>query len=121
DGNDRVDINASGAVSGAIIIPDLTFIQNSIVQLPEFLINPEKLLANSCISPNQNRGGSFIIKGSGGVQNRPGDMNTPSYFPEIIQPIPETPAQPWKKGDPIIEPQGVYYTPDGRLYLSRKC
>lgn len=121
DGNDRVDINASGAVSGAIIIPDLTFIQNSIVQLPEFLINPEKLLANSCISPNQDRGGSFIIKGSGGVQNRPGDMNTPSYFPEIIQPIPETPAQPWKKGDPIIEPQGVYYTPDGRLYLSRKC
>jgi len=121
DGNDRVDINASGAVSGAIIIPDLTFIQNSIVQLPEFLINPEKLLANSCISPNQNRGGSFIIKGSGGVQNRPGDMNTPSYFPEIIQPIPETPAQPWKKGDHIIEPQGVYTTLDGRLYLSRKC
>ncbi|MGK7945506.1 MAG: filamentous hemagglutinin N-terminal domain-containing protein [Microcystaceae cyanobacterium] len=121
DGNDRVDINASGAVSGVIIIPDLTFIQNSIVQLSEFLIDPEQILSNSCITPNQNQGGSFTIKGSGGVPTRPGNMNVPSYFPDTIQPIPDIPSQPWKKGDPIIEPQGVYTSPDGRIYLSRDC
>ncbi|MEH1839517.1 MAG: filamentous hemagglutinin N-terminal domain-containing protein, partial [Nostoc sp.] len=49
DRNNRVDINATGAVSGIITIPDVSFIQNSLTELPENQINTESILANSCI------------------------------------------------------------------------
>ncbi|MEN9520088.1 MAG: hypothetical protein RLZZ381_2676, partial [Cyanobacteriota bacterium] len=29
--------------------------------------------------------------------------------------------RPWKKGDPIIEPTGVYRLPNGELVMSREC
>jgi len=29
--------------------------------------------------------------------------------------------RPWQKGDPIVEPQGVYRLPSGQLVLSREC
>ena len=35
DLNDRVDINASGAVSGIITLPDVSFIQNSLTELEQ--------------------------------------------------------------------------------------
>jgi large exoprotein involved in heme utilization and adhesion len=31
------------------------------------------------------------------------------------------PNRPWQKGDPIVEPQGVYRLPNGKLVLSREC
>ncbi|MEG4010471.1 hypothetical protein QUA41_31220 [Microcoleus sp. Pol11C1] len=27
----------------------------------------------------------------------------------------------WQKGDPIVEPQGVYRLPNGKLVMSREC
>ena len=33
----------------------------------------------------------------------------------------ESTSRPWKKGDAIIEPTGVYNLSDGRLFLSRSC
>ena len=27
----------------------------------------------------------------------------------------------WQQGDPIVEPQGVYRLPNGKLVLSREC
>jgi hypothetical protein len=33
----------------------------------------------------------------------------------------ENTSRPWKKGDRIIEPTGVYRTASGELILSRKC
>ncbi len=50
DGNNRVDINASGAVSGVITLPDTSFIQNSLSELPENPIDTSNLIANSCIA-----------------------------------------------------------------------
>ncbi|UBF25599.1 hypothetical protein K9N68_29180 [Kovacikia minuta CCNUW1] len=29
--------------------------------------------------------------------------------------------RPWKPGDPIVEPQGVYQLPNGQLVMSREC
>jgi large exoprotein involved in heme utilization and adhesion len=29
--------------------------------------------------------------------------------------------RPWQKGDPIVEPQGVYRLPNGKLVMSREC
>ncbi len=43
-----------------------------------------------------------------------------------MQPLPTTQPdtnnnQSWQKGDPIVEPQGIFKTADGKLILSRQC
>lgn len=122
DGNGRVDINATGAIDGAIILPDLTFIQNSLLQLPENLINPESLIVNSCVVPNPSQGGTFIITGSGNFPTRPGESNISPYPTGGVEPIPsETETQSWRRGEPIVEAEGVYQSSEGKLVLSREC
>jgi large exoprotein involved in heme utilization and adhesion len=129
ENNNQVDINASGAVSGIITTPDTTFIQNSLTPLPDNQIDTDSLLANSCIvRRNQPTRGSFFITGTGGLPQRPGDAQM-STFPTVdIETLPSdgtpsntNPNRPWQKGDPIVEPQGVYRLPNGKLVLSREC
>jgi filamentous hemagglutinin family protein len=125
DNNNRVDINATGAVSGDITLPDTTFIENSLTELPDNQIDTDSLLASSCIvRRNQPQKGSFFITGTGGFAQRPGDLQM-STFPTVdIETLPSEstiPNRPWQKGDPIIEPQGVYRLPNGKLVLSREC
>jgi len=129
NGNNRVDVNASGAVNGVITLPDTTFIQNSLTELPENQIDTDSLLANSCIvRRNQPTQGSFTITGTGGLPQRPGDAQMSSFptvdietLPSDSTPTTTNPNRPWQKGDPIVEPQGVYRLPNGRLVLSREC
>jgi large exoprotein involved in heme utilization and adhesion len=127
--NNRVDVNATGAVEGVITIPDVNFIQNNLSKLPENQIDTNSLLANSCIvRRNQPTEGSFIIIGTGGFPQRPGDAQM-STFPTVnIETLPNdstptntNPNRPWQKGDPIVEPQGVYRLSNGKLVLSREC
>jgi filamentous hemagglutinin family protein len=129
DNNNRVDVNASGAVEGVISQPDTSFIQNSLTELPENQIDTESLLANSCIvRRHQTTQGNFTITGTGGLPQRPGDAQM-STFPTVdIETLPSdstpsntNPNRPWQKGDPIVEPQGVYRLPNGKLVLSREC
>jgi large exoprotein involved in heme utilization and adhesion len=132
DLNNQVDVNADAAAaanSGTITRPDTTFIQNSLTELPENQIDTDSLLANSCIvRRHQPIRGSFTITGTGGLPQRPGDAQM-STFPTVdIETLPSdstptntNPNRPWQKGDPIIEPQGVYRLPNGELVLSREC
>jgi large exoprotein involved in heme utilization and adhesion len=129
DNNNRVDINASGAVNGVITLPDTSFIEDSLTELPDNQIDTDSLLANSCIvRRNQPTRGSFIITGTGALPERPGDAQM-STFPTVDIETPTTdstpsntnPNRPWQKGDPIVEPQGVYRLPNGKLVMSREC
>lgn len=124
DSNNRVDVNASGTVSGIITFPDTTFIQNSLTQLPQNLIDPNTLLANSCIVRSRQYGqnGTFLVTGSGGLPARPGDPLS-AFFPTgEVRPLPEAQTnQSWKLGDPIVEPQGIYHLASGQLVMSREC
>jgi large exoprotein involved in heme utilization and adhesion len=132
DNNNQVDVNADAAAaanSGTITRPDTTFIQNSLTELPENQIDTDSLLANSCIvRRHQPIRGSFTITGTGGLPQRPGDAQM-STFPTVdIETLPSdstptntNPNRPWQKGDPIVEPQGVYRLPNGELVLSREC
>jgi filamentous hemagglutinin family protein len=129
DNNNRVDVNATGAVEGVITLPDTTFIQNSLTELPENRINTDSLLVNSCIvRRNRSSQGSFTVTGTGGLQERPGDAQM-SDFPTVdIETLPSegtssntNPNRPWLPGDPIVEPQGVYRLPNGKLVMSREC
>ncbi|WP_158260517.1 two-partner secretion domain-containing protein [Chlorogloea sp. CCALA 695] len=130
DNNNRVDINATGAVSGIVTIPDVSFIQNSLIELPENQIDTNSLLANSCIvRRNQPTRGSFTITGTGGLPQRPGDVQISSFPTVDVETLPTNDSTPattnsnrsWQKGDPIVEPQGVYRLPNGKLVLSREC
>ena len=129
DGNDRVDVNATGAVNGVITTPDVSFIQNSLTELPENQINTDSLLANSCIvRRNQPTTGSFTITGTGDLPQRPGDAQMSSFPTVDVETLPSdsipsttNPNRPWQKGDPIVEPQGVYRLPNGKLVMSREC
>ena len=127
DGNDRVDINASGAISGVISLPDVTFIENDLVELPERVITPDTLATSSCVARSQAQAGRFIITGSGSLPERPGEAAILPYSTGTIRPLPieqssdAGEALPWRRGEPIIESQGVYLLTDGRLVLSREC
>ncbi|HBK63282.1 MAG TPA: hypothetical protein DD000_07075, partial [Cyanobacteria bacterium UBA11166] len=128
DINDRVDINASGAISGTITIPDVSFIENSLTELPDNLVDPDSLIANSCIARSTKQTGNFIITGSGGLPLRPQDPNLSPYPTGTVRNIPNDtsstnnkPTDSWQIGDPIIEPQGVYQLPSGKLVMSREC
>jgi len=125
DNNNRVDINASGAVSGVVVTPDVSFIQNSLIDLPENQLNTNSLLASSCIvRRNQATRGSFTITGTGGLPQRPGDSQMSSFPTVDVEALPGdriASNRSWQKGDPIVEPQGLYRLPNGKLVLSRKC
>jgi filamentous hemagglutinin family protein len=121
EGNDRVDINATGTLSSGIITrPDTSFIQNSLNQLPKETIDTTKLLANTCIVRKDKPEGTFYITGTGGLPNRPGDLSPSQYPTNTITPT-QTATRPWQKGDPIEEPQGFYQLANGRLVMSREC
>ncbi|MEQ8755906.1 MAG: filamentous hemagglutinin N-terminal domain-containing protein [Coleofasciculus sp. G1-WW12-02] len=122
DNNNRVDINASGAVDGVITLPNLDFIQNSLTELPENLIDTDNLLANSCIVRTDEQEGTFIITGAGNLPTRPGDASALPYPTGEVRAVPsESTSRPWQKGDPIVEPTGVYQLPNGRLVMAREC
>lgn len=111
DRNNRVDINASGTLSGVISLPDTSFVQNNLSQLPQSAIDTNALLTSSCITRNR-QNGTFYITGTGGMPTNPGDLA--NYPTGTIQPT-------WKQGDPIVEPQGIYPLPNGQLVMSRAC
>ncbi|NEP00175.1 MAG: filamentous hemagglutinin N-terminal domain-containing protein [Symploca sp. SIO2E9] len=130
DGNNVVDINASGRTDGVINLPDVSFIQNSLTDLQEELVNPDSLIAGSCIIPTNQQQVSLYITGAGGLPTRPGDVSVAPFPTGIVQPIGSSDDsaesvsrtnRQWQKGDPIIEPTGVYQLSNGRLVMGREC
>ncbi|MDZ8237653.1 S-layer family protein [Nostoc sp. ChiQUE01b] len=103
--------------------PDNSSIQNSLTSFPTNAIDTNALIANSCIArANQKQENSFIITGGGALPNRPGNLLMSNYSTDRVRGVNnEITLRPWKKGDRIIEPTGVYRLSDGRLVMSRPC
>ncbi|MDJ0616781.1 MAG: S-layer family protein [Calothrix sp. MO_192.B10] len=123
---DKSDITASSelGVPGNINLatPDNSSIQNSLDDLPDNQIDTNALIANSCIARTSNQNSTFLITGKGGISIRPDDAPLPNYSTGSIRSLPtSTSRRPWKIGDPIVEPTGVYKLPNGKLILSREC
>ncbi|KYC39470.1 hypothetical protein WA1_32645 [Scytonema hofmannii PCC 7110] len=126
------DITASSdlGLSGTINLnsPDNSSVQNSLSQLSQNLVDSNALIASSCIvRSNQKQQNSFTITGTGGLPNRPGDLLVSNYATGSVRNVTYSNQSSsinsgiWKKGDPIIEPQGVYRTTSGQIVLSREC
>ncbi len=126
EGNNRVDINATGAVSGSIDIPDVNFLSDSLAELSENALDTEELVANSCVVRDRPSSGTFIITGKGGLPVCPGNWAVSTYSTGDVRTIPNktkttSTNNNWRSGDPIVEPQGIYRLSNGKLVLSREC
>jgi len=126
DGNDRVDINASGGLAeGTILLPDTSFVENSLSNLPDAVVSPDALLAGSCIVQSGNTQGSFVVTGGDGLPTRPGNPALSAFPTDTVRttnsPLPEPTTEDWQPGDPIVEPTDVFELADGRLVLSQIC
>ncbi len=122
---DKSDITASSqlGISGETNIntDDTSSIQNSFTELSPN-IDTNAIIASSCIARgNKRQENSFKITGGGALpSDRPNNVFVSNYTTGEVRTV-ETTTQPWKKGDPIIEPQGLYRMENGELLLSREC
>ena len=124
--NARVDLNATGVLSGLVDIPNVNVLSDSLVELSENAIDTEELVANSCVVRDRPSSGTFIITGKGGLPARPGNWTVSSYSTGDVRAIPNetnttSTNNNWRSGDPIVEPQGIYRLSNGKLVLSREC
>jgi filamentous hemagglutinin family protein len=121
------DITASseGGPTGNITLttPNNSAIQNNLSQLSTDNINPEQLIAKTCIVRQNDVQGRFAITGNTNLPNSPGTIAPSTYATATIQTTKTTAKsdRPWKLGDPIIEPTGFYRLADDRLVLGREC
>ena len=134
-GNGRVDISASSqfGVQGVVSVPDFTFLQNSLSSLASNFVNPDQVVAGSCLARRTTEQGSFTVTGVGGLPRTPYDAVSANYPIAQVRPLPgrgatvpasETglsnshlPAIGWQPGDPIQEAQGLITLPDGRIVV----
>ena len=125
DNNSRVDINATGFISGFVELPEIKFLPNSLVELSEDTLDADEIVANSCVVRSDRAGGTFIVTGSGGLPSRPGDAAIVDYSTGDVRAIsdekPKTTSDNWQPGDPIVEPDKAYRLSNGKLVLSRQC
>ncbi|GAA6617611.1 filamentous hemagglutinin N-terminal domain-containing protein [Scytonema sp. NUACC26] len=120
------DITASSNFGSSGIVdvfsPDNSSIQNNLAELSQTPIDTNALIANSCIVRSNSQKGTFIITGSDGLPYRPGDISVSTYPTGDVRNVQaENVSRPWQKGDPIVEPSGVFQLTSGQLVLSRKC
>jgi filamentous hemagglutinin family protein len=93
----------------------------SAVELPLLIIDPTKLVANSCIARRERTGGSFII--TGGVPTIPDDLAS-SPFPTLeLQPNSSTSFNNLdnSQNQDIAEADNIYQLENGDVVLGRRC
>ena len=113
--NNRVDVNATGQVDGSVSTPDVSFVENELSELTETLVDPDTLVASSCIVRSDQASGAFAITGREGLTQGPDSSVFHSYSLSNIE---NTQAV---AGTVVDEPQAAYRLNDGRLVLSQFC
>ncbi len=100
--------------------PDVD-LNRGLVALPTELIDPNVLIANSCVA-RRRRQGRFVITGTGGLATQPDDLAN-AAFPtyelvpdpakaENVRPSPST---------SVTEPDRIYHLANGAVVLGRSC
>ena len=131
-GNNRVDISASSRVGlpGNVTIPNFSFLQNSLASLSGTLVDPEQVVAGSCLARRNGEQGSFTVTGTGGLPRTPYTDIQGNYPLTQVQSLDNSRTAgnqkvqktdnsnvPWKIGDPVQEAQGITVTPEGQILV----
>lgn len=111
-------MNVSGGLSsGNATLPDVSFIENNLSELPDILLDPEILTASSCLVRQNDSTGSLVIANADELSQQPGDSRS-VYSTGDVQPI--TPPLSGT-AQTIEEPERIFQLSDGRLMLSQPC
>lgn len=118
------DITASSefGLSGIVELntPDTSFLQDSLSELPDSLIDSENLVATSCIARRDTQTGNLIVNSSSGLPEQPSTAPSASFSTGDVQSIGlDTVAA--EREQQVVEPEAVYQLADGRLLMSRGC
>ena len=117
---EQSDITASSEFGRTGIVnvsaPDNSFLQNNLSELPDELISPETLVADSCIARGEGNNGTFAFTGRDRLPQTPNETTSTAYPVGTVQPIPTA-----TETTSITEPQSIYQLADGRLLMSRDC
>lgn len=120
------DITASSqfGLNGTVILNLLNVDPSrSLTQLPENLIDTNRILANSCLVRDKSSGGVFLVTGTGGLPEQP-DNTLPMFPTGTVRALPDASPAPrtvQPTNDYITEAQGIYRLPDGQVILSWEC
>jgi filamentous hemagglutinin family protein len=117
-----VTASSQAGINGIVDIntPDVDP-SKSAVELPLLIIDPAKLVANSCIARRERTGGSFIV--TGGVPTLPDDLAS-SPFPTLeLQPNSSTSFNSLdnNQNQDIAEADNIYKLENGDVVLGRRC
>ena len=116
EGNDSVDINATGATaSGKISTNDNVLIDNDLVSLPDNLVSSESLVASSCVNRDNRDGGTFTLTG----RDRPSQSPTAPFSTPYATGTVQTVSPPASAA--VQEPESVYLLANGRFIISHRC
>ena len=145
--DNNVDVNADGELSpGEIIIPDTRFLQNDLVKLSESLIDPDSVVAASCVARDSQGNSQLVTIQVDGLANRPGDTATDYTIgpvsavgsetvlaPDTTRPDTTEPdstalnitepdiTEPDITEPDITEPDIIYRSEDGQMLLTQSC
>jgi filamentous hemagglutinin family protein len=117
------DITASSefGISGTVTLntPDLDP-SRGLESLPTGIVDPDALIANTCLVPSR-RQGSLTIAGSGGLAAQPDDLANSSFPTYELVPDTTPAATMERSSETIVEPDGIYRLSNGELILGRSC
>lgn len=132
-----ISASSERGIDGVINIQRLGFdVRQNIVPLEKTFINSEQIVAGSCLARRNVNQSSLVVTGSGGLPLNPNSeiqewKNLSTSNPPAINNVqlerspsksPEgnttyTSSKKWKVGDPIVEAQGIFRLPNGRVIL----
>ena len=122
------DISASSKLGRTGIVNLNTLVvdpSQGLATLADDFVDPDSLIANSCLSEDHQTEGRFVLTGSGSPPRTPEDAIASNYSTGQVRLLPdsdtESAASGWQPGDPIIEPERVIQLTDGRVAFTRDC
>ncbi len=125
-----INASSSRGIDGTVDIQTLEFDEkNSLTPLDNNFVDPDQILAGSCLTRRNEQSGSFVVTGTGGLPDNPYSANqayeslTRNKNPQGVSTTLQTSppiieASPiWKPGDPIIDANSLVRTNDGQVML----
>lgn len=124
-----ISASSTRGINGVVDIQTLNFDERNSLTLSENnFINPEQVVANSCLTRRNERLGSFVVTGTGGLPSTPyskpqnydsltRNENRQSAMPLSKVVVNEKTPVDWKPGDRIIDSNALVRTDDGQVVL----